>query len=73
MQADTVTIIAAALNLAPEAVTPATSLATTTEWDSLAHFRLVLAIEEQMGRQLDPLEIATLLDFDAVAALLGQS
>ena len=40
-------------------------------WDSLAHLRLVLAIEEHIGRQLDPdesIRIETLAD---IATLLA--
>ena len=40
-------------------------------WDSLAHLRLVLAIERQIGRQLDPdeaIRIETLADITTLLA-----
>jgi len=40
-------------------------------WDSLAHLRLVLAIERQIGRQLDPDEAVTIEQLSDVAALLS--
>jgi len=39
-------------------------------WDSLAHLRLVLAIEQQIGRQLDPDEAIRIEKLADVAALL---
>lgn len=44
-------------------------------WDSLAHLRLVLAIEEQIGRELDPdesIRIETLADIATLLAPSGQ-
>ena len=40
-------------------------------WDSLAHLRLVLAIEQQIGRQLDPDEAIRIEKLTDVAALLA--
>lgn len=40
-------------------------------WDSLAHLRLVLAIEQQIGRQLDPDEAVRIDSLADVAALLA--
>jgi acyl carrier protein len=40
-------------------------------WDSLAHLRLVLAIEQQIGRQLDPDEAVRIESLADVAALLA--
>jgi len=35
-------------------VDASTALGTTLQWDSLAHMRLILALEERLGRRLDP-------------------
>jgi acyl carrier protein len=39
-------------------------------WDSLAHLRLILALEEMIGRQLDPDEAVEIESLQDVAALL---
>jgi acyl carrier protein len=39
-------------------------------WDSLAHLRLVLALEAQIGRELDTEEIVRIECLDDVRALL---
>jgi len=64
-------ILAAALNLSEAEVDATTALATTEAWDSLAHFRLVLAIEEKLGRKLSPTEIVMLTDQPAVSQILA--
>lgn len=73
MNTDAVALIAEALNLSRESVKPETSLMTSPEWDSLAHFRIVLALEERLGRALDPLEITTLADLASVERILDIS
>jgi acyl carrier protein len=40
-------------------------------WDSLAHMRLILALEQQIGRLLDPDEAITVESLDDVARLLN--
>ena len=40
-------------------------------WDSLTHLRLVLAIEQQLGRELDPDEAVRIESLADVAALLA--
>ena len=39
-------------------------------WDSLAHLRLILALEETIGRRLDPDEAVRIESLDDVTALL---
>ena len=41
-------------------------------WDSLAHLRLILALEEKIGRQLDPDEAVRIESLHDVAAFLEQ-
>lgn len=71
MNTDAAALIAEALNVSRQSVTAQTSLMTSPEWDSLAHFRIVLALEERLGRALDPLEITTLADLASVERILG--
>ncbi|WP_400082679.1 acyl carrier protein [Yoonia sp. R78084] len=73
MHSEAVSIIAKALGVSEESITAETSLMTTTEWDSLAHFRIVLSLEERLGRPLNPVEITTLIDFSAVQTLLDHA
>ena len=40
-------------------------------WDSLAHLRLVLGIEQKIGRQLDADEAIRIESLQDIAALLG--
>jgi acyl carrier protein len=42
-------------------------------WDSLAHMRLLLAVEERLGRLLDPDEVAAIESLDDIDALLQNS
>jgi acyl carrier protein len=41
------------------------------QWDSLAHLRLVLGIEQKIGRQLDADEAIRIESLEDIAALLG--
>lgn len=63
-------IVAGALGLAPRDVGPAASPADLPGWDSLAHLRIVLAIEAARGRSMTGEEIAGLWDVGSVAAAL---
>ena len=59
------TILATALHLKPAEIHEKTALGMSPQWDSLAHMRLILGLEERLGRQLDPsaiLDISTLAD-----------
>ena len=64
-------LLAEALGLAPGEVGEATALESCEAWDSLAHFRIVTALEARLGRSLDPMEIVGLRGFADVAKLLG--
>jgi acyl carrier protein len=50
-------IAADVFNLPLEQVTEQTSPQTLADWDSIQHLNFVLAIEAQLGLQLDPEEI----------------
>jgi len=62
-------LLATALEIDAAAVPPDASIATLEAWDSLAHLRLVQALEKELGHEL-PAEhifaIATLADVAAV-------
>jgi acyl carrier protein len=42
-------------------------------WDSLAHMRLVLALEEKLARPLDGQEIITIRSLADIARLIGEA
>jgi acyl carrier protein len=50
-------ILSAALNLPEVKIDQNTAIGKTPEWDSLAHMRLILAVEELVGRELGMEEV----------------
>ncbi|MEP5728521.1 MAG: acyl carrier protein [Sulfitobacter sp.] len=66
----TAALLAEALGMAPAEITNETGLETTEGWDSLAHFRVVLAVEEAIGRSLSTTEIFETVGYESVNALL---
>ncbi len=68
-------LLAAALEIDLAAIDPGASIATLEAWDSLAHLRLVQAIEAAIGAELPAeaiVEIASLADVTAVLARAGR-
>ncbi|WP_269845886.1 acyl carrier protein [Marivita geojedonensis] len=63
-------LLAEALGLDPSTIGPETALETSAAWDSLAHFRIVAAIEETLARPLTPDEIFSATDYQSIGALL---
>ena len=61
-------LLADATNCDPSQIPDDARIGQFDRWDSLAHLRLILGIESQIGRQLDPdevIEIETLADISA--------
>lgn len=65
-----VKLIASALNLDPAGISPKTALGIAPQWDSLAHMRIILALEEEIKRQLTPEEIISITTFNDVKKVL---
>ncbi len=65
-------LLAAALQVQPESLNQDASIATVPAWDSLAHVRLMAAIEEALGRKLTSDEIVTVVGLPAIVALLDR-
>ena len=63
-------LLAQALDLAPESIDDEVEADSLEAWDSLAHLRLVLAIEEHRGRQLEPKEVLSISTLHDIARLL---
>ena len=71
MTVNAVTLLSEALGIPADSVGADTKLGLIPEWDSLAHMRLVLGIEEKLGRQLAPEEVLSIDGLDAVEALFA--
>ena len=69
-QANSKSVLADALGLAVADIDETTALYSTAEWNSLAHLRLILAIEEKLSKRLSPQEIVGLVDLKSVDRLL---
>lgn len=68
-----VALLTEALMVAADHIDDGTALGLTRQWDSLAHMRLILALEERLGRQLGPQQIVGIGSFADVVALLDAS
>ncbi len=66
-------LLADVLGLEPGALPADAAPANVAAWDSLAHVRLVLRLEEELGRSLAPEEVLAIRDVDAMAGLLHTS
>jgi acyl carrier protein len=64
-------LLAEAANCESAVIPDDVRIGTFERWDSLAHLRLVLAIEQQIGRQLDADESIRIESLADVAALLA--
>ena len=63
-------LLAEALDLARESIDDEVEFDSMEAWDSLAHLRLVLAMEEHRGRQLEPEEVLSISTLHDIARLL---
>jgi len=66
-------LLAEATNCDSKMIADDARIGTFDRWDSLAHLRLVLAIEQQIGRQLDADEAVRIESLSDVAALLASA
>lgn len=65
-------LLAEALGIAEGEITPDIGLETCAQWDSMAHFRIVAAVEETLGRALTPSEIFDMSGYQSVDTLLTE-
>jgi len=64
-------LLAGALELPEQEVDSSTMIGVTQQWDSLAHMRLILALEEAVGSELEMeavVNIANLSDVETTLA-----
>ena len=66
-------LLAEALGLSASHISDNTNFETCENWDSLAHFRVIAAIEEALGRSLTAEEIFTATDYVGVKSLLSEN
>ena len=66
-----VRLLAAALQIEPEDVGAQTAIGSEEKWDSLAHMRLVLALEEFVGKELNTEQMLAIESFSDVVAFLN--
>ena len=64
-------LIADALEISADEVDGNASIETLDAWTSLGHMRLILALEEKLGKQLEPSAIVEIANLDDVAAILN--
>ena len=63
-------LLAAALQIEPPQVGPEAAIGRTERWDSLAHMRLVLGLEEHLGGVLETEAMLAIESLSDVAVLL---
>lgn len=63
-------LLANALELDAETIGPDASIDTVETWDSIAHMRLILTIEERLQRSLGPAEVADIFSVRDIDQLL---
>ncbi len=67
--------VSSILEIQPESITPETSVENTPSWDSLAHLRLILEIEQNLGirfRSQDIIQLTSVAAFNEAISKLGQ-
>lgn len=66
-------LLADALNADVARVPEDARIGGVEEWDSIAHLRLILALEAAIGRQLDPDEVVAIESLSDIEALVGSA
>ncbi len=70
MEEKLISIATQVLGLTEGEVTIESTPTNTMNWDSLAHMRLILEIEEQFGLELDEREIIEIVDMKSLFATI---
>lgn len=66
-------LLSEALALPPEEISEETNFETCESWDSLAHFRVISAIEQTLNRTMSAEEIFRATDYEGVEKLVSQA
>lgn len=67
---DCVVLLSKALGVSEDEINSDTSIHTHQAWDSLAHLRLVLALEEKLDQRLTPDKLVSIVDYSSVSSIL---
>lgn len=65
-------VLATTLKLAPAAITPTSTAKEIPAWDSLAHVRLMIGLEQTFDLQLDVEDFEKLVSVPAILAFLKE-
>ena len=63
-------LLAQALEVSADSLSDDTSMNSSEAWDSLAHIRVIAAIENHLGDELDTMEILEIEQLSDIAAIL---
>lgn len=63
-------LIANAIKLPPEKITPDLAMSSCSAWDSLAHMDLIVSLEERFGVTLSPDEIVAMTSVGEIERIL---
>jgi acyl carrier protein len=63
-------LLAQALEVSADSLSDDTSMNSSEAWDSLAHIRVIAAIENHLGGELDTMEILEIEQLSDIAAIL---
>lgn len=61
-------VMAAALKVDPQAITPETQFGDLPDWDSMGHMELIVTLESQFGIQVNADTISELVSVAAICA-----
>ncbi len=65
-------LLATALEMVPAEIEDDAAIGRLNNWDSLAHMRLIMALEEHMGIQLAPDVVVAISDLSDIASILEE-
>lgn len=65
-------ILARFLKLAPDKIGPDTAIGQVDGWDSTIHMRIMFALEDAFGIELDEGRIVTMTSFPKICASVGE-
>jgi len=67
------TLVAEALGRPLSEITETAAIGNVTGWDSLGHMRILLLIEQRLGRELDPAAAVLVTNMESICAILDGS
>lgn len=65
-------VMAAVLGVSQDSISDASSMGNTNGWDSLKNIKLVIALEEEFGVELDENDIVSMTDYQQIIHILKQ-